>query len=83
VFYVPDLAKNSLSVVLSAEKGLLGLKLLLLRRNTISLTKVHPFTLHTCPESWELIKHHTCEATIVKRSIYKNQRRKISKVDFC
>jgi hypothetical protein len=28
--------------------------------------KIHPMTLHTSPNSWELTKHHTCETTIVK-----------------
>jgi hypothetical protein len=55
---------------------------LLRRRNTTSLMKFHPLTLHTSPDSWELTKHHTCEATIVKKSIYRNQGRK-SKLDFC
>jgi hypothetical protein len=34
------------------------------------------------PSSWELTKHRTCEATIEKKSIYRNQGRK-SKPDFC
>jgi hypothetical protein len=42
----------------------------------------HPLTLHTSPNSWELTKHRTCETTIVKKSIYRNQGRK-SKLDFC
>jgi hypothetical protein len=81
VFYVADLAKD-LSVVMPRKKGFLGLKMLLRRRNTTSLTKFHPLTLHTSPDSWELTKHHTCEVTIVKKSIYRNQGRK-SKPDFC
>jgi hypothetical protein len=40
--------------------------LLLRRRNTTSLKKFHPLTLHTSPNYLELTKHHTCEATIVK-----------------
>jgi hypothetical protein len=39
-------------------------------------------TEDTSPNSWELTKHRTCKATIVKKSIYKNQGRK-SKPDFC
>jgi hypothetical protein len=66
VFYVPDLAKKNWYVDISGKKGLLGLKMLLRRRNTTSLTKFHPLTLHTSPDSWELTKHRTCEATIVK-----------------
>jgi hypothetical protein len=31
------------------------------------LTKFHPLTLHTSPNSWELTKHRTYEATIVKK----------------
>jgi hypothetical protein len=46
------------------------------------LMKFHPLTLHTSPNSWELTKHRTCEATIVKKSIYRNQGRK-SKPDLC
>jgi hypothetical protein len=82
VFYVLDLAKKNWSVVMPEKKGLRGLKMLLRRRNTTSLTKFHPLTLHTSPSSCELTKHDTCEATIVKKSIYRNQGRKI-KLDFC
>jgi hypothetical protein len=82
VFYVPDLAKKNWYVVMPGKNGLLGLKMLLLRSNTSSLTKFHPLTLHTSPDSWELTKHRTCEETIVKKSIYINQGRK-SKPDFC
>jgi hypothetical protein len=81
VSYVPDLAKKNWSVVMPGKKGLWGLKMLLMR-NTTSLTKFHPLTLHTSPNSWELTKHRTCEATIVKKSIYINQGRK-RKQDFC
>jgi hypothetical protein len=80
VFYVPDLAKNW-SVVMPRKKGLWGLKMLLRRRNTTSLMKFHPLTFHTSPNSWELTKHRTCEATMVKKSIYRNEGRK-SKPDF-
>jgi hypothetical protein len=66
VFYVPDLTKKNWYVVMPRKKGLLGLKMLLTGRNTTSLTKFHPLTLHTSPDSWELSKHRTCEATIVK-----------------
>jgi hypothetical protein len=38
VFYVPDLAKKNWYVVMPGKKGLLGLKMLLRRRNTTSLT---------------------------------------------
>jgi hypothetical protein len=65
VFYVPDLAKKNWSVVMP-KKGLLGLKMLLRRMNTTNLMKFHPLTLHTSPDSWELTKHRTCKATIVK-----------------
>jgi hypothetical protein len=82
VFYVLDLAKNNWSVVMPRKKRLLGLKMLLSKRNTTSLTKFHPLTLHTSPNSGELTKHRTCKATIVKKSIYRNQGRK-SKPDFC
>jgi hypothetical protein len=30
----------------------------------------HPFTLHISPNSSELTKHRTCEATIVKKNPY-------------
>jgi hypothetical protein len=78
VLYVPDPTKKNWSMVMSRKKGLLGLKMLLLRRNTTNLTKFHPLTLHTIPDSWELTKHHTC---IAKKSIYRNQGRQ-SKPDF-
>jgi RNA:NAD 2'-phosphotransferase (TPT1/KptA family) len=74
VFYVPDLAKKNWSVVMPEKKDCGDRKMLLLRRrNTTSLTKFHPLTLHTSPNSSELTKHRTCEATIVKKSIYRNQ----------
>jgi hypothetical protein len=82
VFYVPDLAKKNWFVVMPGKKELWGLKMLLRRRNTTSLTKFHPLTLHISPNSWKLTKHRPCEATIVKKSIYRNQGRK-SKLDFC
>jgi hypothetical protein len=81
VFDVPNLVKKNWSMVMLGKKGLLGLKMLLWRRNTTSLTKFHPLTLNTSPDSWELTKHCTCEATIVKKSIYRNKGRK-SKSDF-
>jgi hypothetical protein len=65
VFYVPDLAKKNWSIVMPGKKGLWGLKMLL-RRNTTILMKFHPLTLHRSPNSWELTKHCTCEAIIVK-----------------
>jgi hypothetical protein len=43
VFYVPDLAKKNWSMVMPRKKGLLGLKMLLTRRNTTSLTKFLSF----------------------------------------
>jgi hypothetical protein len=76
VFYVPDLAKKNWSVVMPGKKGLLGLKMLLLRRNTTSLMKFHPLTLHTSPKSWELTKHRTCETTIVKKIHIQKSRKK-------
>jgi hypothetical protein len=82
VFYVPDIAKKNWSIVMPRKKRLWGLKMLLRRRNTTSLMKFHHLTLHTSPSSRDLPKHRTCEATIVKKSIYRNQRRK-SKPDFC
>jgi hypothetical protein len=78
VFYVPDLAKMNWYVVMPGKKGLWGLKMLLRMRNTTSLTKFHHLTLHTSPNYWELTKHRTCEATIVKKSIYRNQGIKAS-----
>jgi hypothetical protein len=39
VFYVPYLAKRNWSMVMPRKKGLWGLKMLLRRRNTTSLTK--------------------------------------------
>jgi hypothetical protein len=82
VFYVPDLAKKNWFVVMPRKKGLLGLKMLLRSRNTTSLTKFHPLTLHTSPDSWELTKHRTCKASIVKK-IHIQKSRKKSKPDFC
>jgi hypothetical protein len=76
--YVPDLAKKNCSVVMPGKKGLWGLKMLLRRRNTTSLTKFHPLTLDTSPNSSELTKHRTCKATIVKKSIYRNKEEKAS-----
>jgi hypothetical protein len=76
VFYVPDLAKKNWCVVMLRKKGLWGLKMLLRRRNTTSSTKFHPLTLHTSPNSSELTKHRTCEATIVKKIHIQKSRKK-------
>jgi hypothetical protein len=81
LFYVPDFAKKNWYVVMRGKKELRGMKMMLRRRNTTSLTKFHPLPLRTSPNSWELTKHRTCEETIVKKSIYRNQGRK-SKPDF-
>jgi hypothetical protein len=62
------------------KKGLWGLKMLLRRGNTIRLTKFHPLTLHTSPNSWELTKHHTCEATIVKNPYIEIKEEKASMI---
>jgi hypothetical protein len=80
VFYVPNLAKKNWSMVMPGKKGLLGLKMLLRRRNTTSLTKLHPLTLHTSPNSWEITKHHTCEATIVKNPYTEIKEEKASMI---
>jgi hypothetical protein len=82
VFYVPELAKKNWSVVMARKKRIVGIKNVVEEENTTSLTKFHPLTLHTSPNSSELTKHRTCEATIVKKSIYRDQGRK-SKPDFC
>jgi hypothetical protein len=76
VFYVLDLAKKNWSVVLPGKRGLSGLKMLLRRRNANSLMKFHPSTLHTSPDSWELTKHSTCKATIVKKIHIQKSRKK-------
>jgi hypothetical protein len=47
-----------------------GIKNVVDEEESTSLTKFHPLTLHTSPNSWELTKHHTCEATIVKKNPY-------------
>jgi hypothetical protein len=78
VFYLPDLAKKNWYVVMPRKKGLLGLKMLLRRRNTTSLMKFYPLTLHTSPDSWELTKHRTCEATIVKNQYTEIKEEKAS-----
>jgi hypothetical protein len=76
VFYVPNLAKKNWFVVMLGKKGLLGLKMMLRRRNITSLTKFHPLTLHTSPNSWELTNHRTCEATMVKKIHIQKSRKK-------
>jgi hypothetical protein len=81
VFYVPDFGKKNCSGVMPGKKGLLGLKILLRRRNTTSLMKFHPLTLHTSPNSWELTKHRTCEVTIVKNPYIETEEK--SKPGFC
>jgi hypothetical protein len=78
VFYVPDLAKKNWCVVIPRKKGLWGLKMLLRRMNTTSLTKFHPLTLHTSHNSSELTKYHTCEATIVKNPYIEIKEEKAS-----
>jgi hypothetical protein len=44
--------------------------------------KIPSFDTSYKPQLFGTNKHHTCEATIVKKSIYRNQGRK-SKPDFC
>jgi hypothetical protein len=75
VFYVHDLGKKNWFVVMPGKKRLLGLKMLL-RRNTTSLTKFHPLTLHTSPDPWDLTKHRTHNATIVKKIDKQKSRKK-------
>jgi hypothetical protein len=74
VFYVPDLGKKNWSMVMLGKKGLWLLKMLLRTRNTTSLTKFHPLTLHTSPNSSKLTKHRTCNATIVKNTEIKEEK---------
>ena len=81
VFYVPDLAKKNWYVVMPGKKGLLGLKMLLRRRNTTNLMKFLPLTCLMCPDSWQMKKHHTCDATIGKLS--KSIKQGKSKLDVC
>jgi hypothetical protein len=76
VFYVPDLAKMNWSVVMPGKKGLLGLKMLLRRRNTTSLTKFHPLTLHTSRDSWELINKTPYLRSDHSEKIYLQKSRK-------
>jgi hypothetical protein len=78
VFYVLDIAKKNWYVFMLGKKGFWGLKMLLRRRNTISLMKFHPLTLHTSPNSWELTKHRTCEETIVKNPYTETKEEKAS-----
>jgi hypothetical protein len=76
VLYVFDLAKKNWPVIMPGKKGLLGLKMLLRRRTTTSLTKSHFLKLHTNPNSWELTKHRTSKATIVKKIYIQKSRKK-------
>jgi hypothetical protein len=51
------------------------------RRNTTNLTKFRHLTCHTGPNSWQMIKHHTCEVTIKKQLMFIKQGK--SKFDVC
>jgi hypothetical protein len=48
------------------------------RRITTILKKFLPLTLHTSPDSWEVTKHRTCEATIVKNPYIEIKEEKTS-----
>jgi len=81
VFYVPDLAKKNWYVVMPGKRRIVGVENALRRRNTTNLTKFRHLTCHTGPNSWQMIKHHTCEATIKKQSMSVKQGK--SKFDVC
>ena len=77
----PTLQRKTSMWLCLGKKGLLGLKMLLRRRNTTNLMKFLPLTCHTCPDSWQMKKHHTCDATIRKPS--KSIKQGKSKLDVC
>jgi hypothetical protein len=70
------------SLWLYLKKRIVGIENVVEMEEYNQFDEIPPLTLHTSPNSSELTKHRTCEATIVKKSIYRNQGRK-SKPDFC
>jgi hypothetical protein len=81
VFYVPDLVMKNWSMVL-LEKRIVGAENVVEEEEYNLFDKIPSLIIHASPYSWELTKHRTCVATIVKQSIKRNQGRK-SKLDFC
>jgi hypothetical protein len=61
---------------LCLKKRIVGIENVVEEEEYNSLTKFHPLTLHTSPNSWELTKHRTCEATIVKKIHIQKSRKK-------
>jgi hypothetical protein len=82
VFYVPDHAKKNWSVVMPRKKRIVGIENVVEEEEYNKFDAIPSFDTSYKPNSSELTKHRTCEATIVKKSIYRNQGRK-SKPDFC
>jgi hypothetical protein len=58
------------------EKKIVGVEMLLRRRNTTNLTKFHPLKLHRSSDSLEVTKRRTCEASIVKKIQIQKSRKK-------
>jgi hypothetical protein len=72
--------RTGMWLCLEKKDYIVGIEMLLRRRNTTSLMKFHPLTLHTSPSSWELTKHCTCEATIVKNPYIEIKEEKASMI---
>jgi hypothetical protein len=64
------------------KKRIVGVENVVEEEENNQFDEIPSFDTSYKPNSWELTKHRTCEATIVKKSIYRNQERK-SKPDFC
>jgi hypothetical protein len=81
VFYVPNLAKKNWSMVMP-EKRIVGIENVVEEEEYNQFDEIPSFDTSYKPQLFITTKHRTCDATIVKESIYRNQGRK-SKPDFC
>jgi hypothetical protein len=71
------------SLWLCLEKRIVGIENVVEKEEYNKFDEIPSFdTLHTSPNSWELTKHHTCEATIVKKSIKEEKANLISAESF-
>ena len=69
VFYVPDLAKKNWYVVMPGKRRIVGVENVVEEEEYNQFDEIRHLTCHTGPNSWQMIKHHTCEATIKKQSM--------------
>jgi hypothetical protein len=70
-----DLAKRT-GLWLFLEKRIVGIENVVEEEEYNQFDKIPSFDTYTSPNSWELTKHRTCEATIVKKIHIQKSRKK-------